>query len=151
MQPFPLSLEITPYEAVGSLRFGMTAPQIVSELAPHRSTREGACVCARFEDLGVRVYYGRNGGLEAVELRAPAQPTLSQQPLLGQTYRSLEAWLGSVEPNLKLEHSGLTSIELGIRLYAASARRFPDTPVEVVTVFARDYYRQYIASITPPP
>ena len=88
---------------------------------------------------------------EAVELRGPARPTLDGRQLLGHPHGPLETWFSSLDPAVKLEHSGLTSMGIGIRLYAASARRLPNTPVEVVTAFDRDYCRQYIASIVPPP
>lgn len=151
MQPPPsLELNIEPYEAVGSIRFGMTASQVRGELAEHRVEREPNTPCDRFEDVGIRVYYAADGTTEAVELRPPARPLLDGRALLGTPYRPLEAWLSTLDGAVKLEHSGLTSMAFGIRLYAASAKRLPDSPVEVVTVFARAYYQKYIASILPP-
>ena len=123
---------------------------IRTELEGSHVTREPNTPCDHFEDIGIRVFYAVDGSTEAIELRPPARPVLEGQALLGTPYRPLEAWFApSIQP-IKLEHSGLTSMALGVRLYAASAKRLPDSPVEIVTIFARAYYHRYIASILPP-
>jgi hypothetical protein len=104
-----------------------------------------------FRTLGIRVHYSSAGLAEAFEFRGPARPMLEGRNLLGQRYAELEDWLRSVDGGLKLEHSGLSCMMLGIRLYAASARRIREVPIEVVTVFGRDYRRRYMESLMPPP
>ncbi len=147
-----LHFDITPYESAGSIRFGMTSEQVRA----HLQTNGGAHtryseLCDTFDELGMRVHYRLPGAVEAIEFRSPARPVLDGRPLLQQRYGDLEPWLRSLDPSVKLDHSGLTSDRFGIRLYASSARNNPDAPVEVVTVFERAYYTRYIASILPPP
>jgi hypothetical protein len=150
MIPVALPLEVIPYESVGSIRFGMSSLEVRAQLHEYEVAGEKAGAIDDFFDLGIRVHYGVHGGVEAVELSKPAQPLFEGKPLLGVPYRPLEAWFGTIDAvGVKLEHSGLTSPELGIRLYAPSAKRLPDTPVEVVTVFGREFYKDYIASIMP--
>lgn len=149
MVPPTLELEIVPYESVGLIRFGMSSLEVRQELRGHALTREEAGTDS-FVDLGIRIHYGANGGAEAVEMCKPAQPTFEGRPLLGVASGVLEAWFGGLDDRIKLEHSGFTSSEFGIRAYAASARRHPNAAVEVVTVFARDFFRQFLLSVVPP-
>lgn len=151
MSTSALAFGIKPYDSVGPISFGATSAQVRAELAPHAPVREPTACCDRFPTLGIRVHYAADNAVEAIEFRGPARPTLEGRPLLRERYGVLEAWLVSLDAGVKLEHSGLASLQLGIRLYAASARRTPDAPVEVVTVFGKDYCRRYIASIPPPP
>lgn len=147
------SFEIMPYQAGGAIRFGMTSSQVRQVLHTDPRPRPPASPAGadNFDQLGIRVYYRLPDSVEAIEFNSPACPTLHGRPLLRQRYGDLESWIQSMDPGTKLEHSGLTSNALGIRLYASSARRNPDAPVESVTVFEKDYYRRYIESILPPP
>jgi hypothetical protein len=151
MLPAAPSFEISPYEAGGAIRFGMTASQVYDALRSQPAPRPNGSPADTFEHLGIRVYYRLPDTVEAIEFKAPALPTLQGRRLLRQRYGDLESWIRSLDPAVKLEHSGLTSDRLGLRLFASSARHNPDAPVESVTVFERDYYRRYIASILPPP
>jgi hypothetical protein len=148
-----LQFEITPYESAGSIRFGMTSDEVRAQLQINGGApqEKQPVLCDTFEELGMRVHYRLPGAVEAIEFRSPARPVLEGRQLLLQRYGDLESWLRALDPGVKLDHSGLTSDRLGIRLYASSARNNPDAPVEVVTVFERAYYTRYIASILPPP
>lgn len=143
-----IEFEIRPYESAGPIAFGMAMDQVRAMLAPHPVIRDRSS--DEFRTLGIRVHYSSAGTTEAFEFRAPARPTLDGHNLLGQSYGELEQWLASVDGGLKLEHSGLSCMMLGIRLYAASARRIREVPIEVVTVFGRDYRRRYMESMIPP-
>lgn len=144
-----LQFEIKPYESAGSIRFGMTCGEVRAQL--HCTAHAGpAALCDTFEELGVRIHYRVPDAVEAIEFRLPACPVYDGHLLLQQRYGDLEPWLRALDPEAKLDHSGLTSNLLGLRLYASSARNNPDAPVEVVTVFERAYYTRYIASILPP-
>jgi len=122
-----------------------------AELISQAGARAPSLPRDTFGDLGIRVHYGPRDRAEAFEFRGPISPTFEGRPLLRQRFGDLEAWLLSLDPGAKLEHSGLTSIQFGIRVYAASARRHPGAPVEVVTVFGADYARRFLLSIVPPP
>lgn len=143
--------EITPCEAAGAVRFGMLAAQVREQLGSTTTSPNRELPYDLFRNLGIRVHYGPSAGVEAIEFLGPAFPTLHGRRLLRQRYGELEHWIRTLDPNVKLEHSGLTSNLLGVRLYATSARNNPDAPVEVVTVFDKDYYRRYMESIVPPP
>ena len=106
--------------------------------------------CDAFQDLGIRVHYRHPDAVEAVEFGGPACPTFEGRPLLRKRYCEIEPWIQSLDPGVKLEHSGLTSNKFGFGIYAPSARKNGDAPVEVVTVFERDYYRRYMETIRPP-
>lgn len=144
-----IEFEIRPYEAAGPIAFGMTAEQVRTQLASHGVVHDR--MYDEFRALGIRVHYSSSGTAEAFEFRGPARPTLDGHNLLGQSYSELEDWLRSIDGGLKLEHSGLSCMMLGVRLYAASARRIREVPIEVVTVFGRDYRRRYMESLMPPP
>jgi len=146
-----LKFEIKPYESAGSIRFGMTSDDVRALLQAGRVHESRPVLCDTFETLGMRIHYRLPDSVEAIEFRAPACPVFDGRTLLQQRYGDVEPWLRSMDPGVKLDHSGLTSDRFGIRLYASSARNNPDARVEVVTVFERAYYTRYIASILPPP
>jgi hypothetical protein len=146
-----LQFDIKPYESAGSIRFGMTAGEVRAVLQSSGSHDRYSTLCDRFEELGMRVHYRLPDVVEAIEFRLPACPVFDGRRLLLQRYGDMEPWLRSLDPGVKLDHSGLTSDRFGMRLYASSARNNPDAPVEVVTVFEQAYYQRYIASILPPP
>jgi hypothetical protein len=146
-----LQFEIKPYESAGSIRFGMTSSEVRALLQAGGAQGSLPPLCDTFEHLGMRIHYRLPDAVEAVEFRAPACPVFDGRQLLHQRYGDIEPWLRSLDSGAKLDHSGLTSDLLGIRLYASSASRNPDARIEVVTVFERAYYTRYIASILPPP
>jgi len=141
-----VAFEVVPNESAGPIRFGMVPQQVEHRLGA------GAPTLPRdtFPSLGLRVHYGPESKAEAFEFTGPASPVFLHQELLRRRVGDLEAWLASVDPGVRLDHSGVTSLRFGLRLYAASARRHPHAIVESVTVFAPEYGRRYILSVVPP-
>jgi hypothetical protein len=139
--------EIEPYVGVGPIRFGMTREQvhatIVGERKPtlHRGREKPGDF---FPALELFVDYRAPGICEFVEfaLSSPLSPTLQNQAFLGQSYRVARAWFEASDPDLETHGAGLISKRFGIALYAGSAEKEPDEPVEAVAVFEKGYYDQ---------
>ncbi len=151
MKDAALEFPINPYQSAGAIRFGMPAAQVRALLDSRLEETNPPAYRDAFDELGIRVHYAPSDAAEAIEFRGPAFPTFQGRRLLNQRYGDLEAWFASLDTGLKREHSGLTSLEFGIRLFAPSARKRPEALIEVVTVFEADYVRRYIMSIMPPP
>ncbi len=141
-----IAFEVLPNESAGPLRFGMTPEQVERRLGAGAPTLP----MDTFPPLGLRVHYGPDSMAEAFEFTGPASPIFLGQELLRRRIGDLEAWLASIDPGIKLDHSGVTSLRFGLRLYAASARRHPGASVESVTVFAPKYGGRYLVSVVPP-
>jgi hypothetical protein len=141
-----VAFEVLPNESAGPLRFRMTQEQVERRLGA------GAPTLPRdtFTRLGLRVHYGPDSLAEAFAFTGPASPVFLGQDLLRRRIGDLEAWLASIDPGIKLDHSGVTSLRFGLRIYAASARRHPHAVVESVTVFAPEHGRRYMVSVMPP-
>jgi hypothetical protein len=81
-------------------------------------------------------------GMTRVEFAGPLSPTFQNQTFLGQPYRLARAWFEARDPDLETDGAGLTSKRFGIALYAGSAEKEPDEPVEAIAVFEKGYYDQ---------
>lgn len=75
-----------------------------------------------------------------MEFGGPAFPTLDGDALLGRPYRELEAKFAARDPSLTRHDAGFISPKFGVAVYAPSAEKEPDDPVEGVTAFAKGYY-----------
>lgn len=139
--------EIEPYVGIGPIRLGMTREEvhttIVEEREPalHRGREKPGDF---FPALGLFVDYRAPGVCEFVEfvLSGPLSPTFQNQTFLGRSYRLARAWFETYDPDLETDEAGLISKRFGIALYAGSAEKEPDEPVEAVAVFEEGYYDQ---------
>lgn len=140
-----MSYEIEPYVGVGTIRLGMTREDIrmlnlaERELAMRRGREKPGDY---FPTLGLFVDYRAPGACEFVEFFGPLSPTFQDQSFLGQPYRLVRAWFESHDPNCETDGAGLISKRFGIALYAGSAEKQPDEPVEAVAIFEEGYYDQ---------
>jgi hypothetical protein len=129
--------EITPYEGVGPLRFGMTRSQVRSLLGgkvttfrkgPYASTDTDA-----YDELGLHLHYDNGDRLECIEAWGSCPIYYKQASLLN---------AGTQEALERLAGLGLSSRyddgyfldDGGFALYA------PDDVVKAVTVYRREYY-----------
>ena len=75
-----VKLEILPYQAVAGVQFGMTPAKVREVLGnPERcfkKTPTSELETDAFDHLGIQVFYKQPGVCEAIELSAPAEPTL---------------------------------------------------------------------------
>ena len=137
----PPAWTIRPHAGVGPITLGATRTEIEAALG-RRSVpvdKGGVEPTAVFGDVIVHAHFDESGRCEAVELMPPAQVTLGGQPLLADSFASVERWLRRQDPELIVETDGVTSELLGVGLYAPLAREFPGRPPEGVIVFVRGY------------
>lgn len=138
-----MDFDIKTYVGVGSITFGMSAEEVRKVLqVTVEAVNKGSSGIPTdfFEALGIFVYYKQHEVCKAVEFAGPASPTFRSQHLLGQSYRAMEQWVKTLDPEVVLEDAGLTSYKFGFGLYAPSAKKEPDLPVKGVIVFEKDYY-----------
>lgn len=139
--------EITPYVGLGPLRLGMTVQEV-------HALVEGHVRQARLRDsdippdvlvgLGITVGYRHPCAVEFIQCAGSAQPVFQGRMLLGQPYRDLKEFFAVLDPAVQTDATGLRSSALGIALYAPSAEKEPDEPVEAVSLFERGYYDRYL-------
>jgi len=139
--------EMEPYVRVGPICLGMTREEIHSTMLEeqkptmHRGRQTPGDF---FPSLGLFVDYRAPGVCAFVEfvLTSPLLPTFQNQAFLGQPYRVARAWFEAADPDLETDGAGLVSKRFGIALYAGSAEKEPDWPVEALAVFEEGYYDQ---------
>lgn len=140
-----MTYEIEPYVGIGPIRLGMTREEVHAlmlaerEPALHRGSEKPGDF---FPTLGLFVDYRAPGVCEFIEFAGPLSPTFQEQTILGQPYRQARAWFETADPECEMNGTGLTSKRFGIALYAESAEKAPDAPVEAVALFEKGYYRQ---------
>jgi hypothetical protein len=138
-----ISYEIEPYVGVGPIRLGMTREEVRSLIEAERkpALHRGADKPGNwFPTLGLFVDYRAPGACEFLEFVGPLSPTFQGQTILGQPYRQARGWFEAADPGCEMDGAGLISKRFGIALYAGSAEKEPDWPVEAVALFERGYY-----------
>lgn len=139
-----MKLVLTPYESLGPIRFGMSREEVRAVLAvavhPFKKTPDATTLTDAFEAEGIYVSYDDQGDCEAVEVASPAEPVLDGETLLGQPFSQLRDRLKARGDELEVDASGLTDLTSGLGLYAPSAEKAPNDPIEAVIAFRRGYY-----------
>jgi hypothetical protein len=138
-----MDFEIKPYTGAGPIAFGLSVDEvrkILREPVEESDKSSTAIPADFFRSLGIFVYYKEPGICEAVEFGGPESPTFRGQHFLERPYREMEGWIKTLDPEVLLEAAGLTSHKFGIGLYAPSARKEPDRPIEGIIVFDKGYY-----------
>ena len=137
--------EIEPYVGVGPVTFGMSRQdvrRVLDSPVQDAARTDTGIPTDFFRALGIFVYYRQPGVVEAVEFGGPTSPTFRNRDFLGHSYREIEDWIRSFDPDVALDPAGLTTYEFGFGLYAPSARKEPDLPVEGVIAFQKGYYER---------
>jgi hypothetical protein len=139
-----LNLEIHSQDGVGPIRFKMTRAQVraLPELKLRRSFKRTPAAPTETDAFegGIFVEYDETDLCEAVEMGAPAAPTLQSRPLVGVAFEDVRKWLAGLDPKLEVDGDGLTSRALGVGVYAPAARKEPNEPTESAIVFRAGYY-----------
>jgi hypothetical protein len=139
-----MQLEILPYRGVGRLRFGMTVEQVrrivPATARPFIKGPGSHHPTDAFDDLGLHVFYRESGKCEAIELAAPARPTLKEKALVAIPFSAVKQFLSGLDSQLEIDESGLTSYSLGLAVYCPGHEEDPTEPVQGVFVFERGYY-----------
>jgi len=141
-----MDYEIESYVGVGPIRFGMSREDVRKAVTSPVETaaRTSSGIPSDFFPAdGIFVYYRQPGITEAVEFSGPCSPAFRGEHFLGRPYRELEDWIRKLDPDALLENAGLTSHKFGFGLYAPSAQKAPEQPVEGVLVFEKGYYDQH--------
>lgn len=141
-----MEFEIEPYGGVGPVRLGMTIQEVRHALGEEPTTTsksDTGIPSDLFSTRGILVHYREPGISEAVEFGDPTtSPTYQGQRLLSRPFEELQAWFESLDPGAQTEADGLTSYKLGVGLYAPSALKDPNEPVQGVIVFDHGYYER---------
>ncbi|WP_458648202.1 hypothetical protein [Sivoneniella epilithica] len=139
-----VKLEIEPYQGIAGVQFGMSCEQVRhalnSSVRAFKKTAIDELNTDAFDELGMHVYYKQPDGCEAIELAAPANPTFRGKALIGQPFSELRNWFRSIDPQIEVDETGLTSFEFGLGLYVPFASQSPNAPIEAVIIFQQGYY-----------
>lgn len=146
---------ITPYQAVGSIHFGMTRSDVrqilggsVNELTepflPDGISSEEINLQDSFDALNLQVAYKPNYPYPciAVTLYEPASLIFRERNLLNTSIEDLRAWLSLIDDSTELiENQGVVSYGFGIGLYTDDYELFKDEPPKSVTVFEEGHFK----------
>jgi hypothetical protein len=138
-----VELDVRPNQGLGPLQLGLKREELRRALGtPSRSFKkaEDSTLTDAFDDAGIQIYYDAHDVCEAIEVASPAVPILQGRELLGKPFSEVRDWLSSLDPDLEVDDSGLTAPSIGLGIYAPSAEKSPDDPVEAVILFRRGYY-----------
>lgn len=139
-----VKLEIEPYQGIAGVRFGMSREQVRhaldSGVRAFKKKATDELDTDAFDELGMHVYYKQPDWCEAIELAAPANPTFRGKALIGQPFSEIRAWFRSIDPQIEVDETGLTSLKFGLGLYAPFASQSPNAPIEAVIIFQQGYY-----------
>ncbi|MDZ4312322.1 MAG: hypothetical protein U1A24_17375 [Cypionkella sp.] len=136
--------QITPFEGVGPIKFGMTPEQVWRTLGKvpttFRRSPQAAFPCDYFQSEGTFCYYDSDGTLEAVEFGHPARPLLGTVNLLGAAMNNAVAALSELDPTLAVEVDGAIAHQLGVSIFAPLLKDNEAATVESLLAFRRGYF-----------
>lgn len=89
---------------------------------------------------GVFAYYDSGQMLEALEFSSLCEASLQGISLTTVMMGEAIDWLRALDPELRLEPDGATSIKLGVGVWSSTGE--PDEPVMSVITFGPGYYGQ---------
>lgn len=139
-----MAIDLVSYECAGSIRFGMLRQEVRSLFTgPARSVSSTMYTPVerdQFVVAGTVVEYDTNGRCVFVEVGMEADPRFMGRQLVSVPYRQIAAWFREMDPDIEEDGAGLISRRYGIALYAPSAKKDPDEPVEAAAAFVRGYY-----------
>ena len=138
-----MQFEIQSYVGAGSIQLGMPISKVrglMGTATPFRKSSDSKYPTDAFDDVGIHVHYDDTGAAEAIEFMSPSTPVLEKEWILGRPFSELRTWIAGKDPDVQVDGSGLTSLLLGIGLYADGVNKDPSLPVEGVIVFRKGYY-----------
>jgi len=139
-----MQLTIMPLKGVGDVKFGMSAEEVRSVIGANfrsfKRSAQAAFPCDHFPELSAFFYYDFEGRLEAVEFAAPAEPVVAGVKLLGFGFEDTCTTLRGLDEQTKKEVDSAVAYQLGISIYAPSAKNNPAAVVESVLAFRPGYY-----------
>lgn len=139
-----MELEIHPRQSVGGVFFGAN-PEAVSKVLGDKFTAfvrnpKVPYVEHAYDELGVYVSFDPKMTCNAVLVMRPSDALLNQRSLLAVPAQDAFAIIRLMDPNARLEDDSLTSVRLGISVYAPDIESEPEDPAKSVLVFREDYF-----------
>ena len=134
-------VEITPYVGVGELQFGMHCDE-VRELLGEAYRRidnrytPGYRLCTGELNLD----FSQDDRLIAVEGSVDAGFCCQGIVLAGRPFNEVYKALKALDPEIKADRDGATSLRLGIGLYVPTIKKSKKEPVQGVIAFRKGYY-----------
>src|SRR5208283_3578225 len=108
-----MKLQLIPYESLGPIRFGMRREEVKMVVSvpvkAYRKTPKSSTLTDAFVGEGIHVYYDEQDACIAIEVASPSMPLWRDRSLIGDPFSSSLDWLKSLDPNIVVEDSGLTS------------------------------------------
>jgi len=138
-----MRMDVNSYVGAGAVRFGMGREAVRAAMgAAHTCFKRvpTATESDAFDGEGVHVEYDVDGACVSVEMFSPSVPMFQGRRLVGVPYREVRDWLRSQDPAAEEDGAGITSRALGVGVYAESAAKASDEPVESAIAFCRGYY-----------
>lgn len=139
-----MSTEIVPNRGAGKISFGMTKAAVQAALGvPDREfvrSQFSPCVEWDYTRRGINVIFDRRASCAAVMLTPPTDARLGAVRLLSIPARDAWAALRALDPGARVEDGSLTSMRLGISIYAPEADEEPTDPAFSVLVLRSDYF-----------
>ena len=139
-----MDIDIKPLVGVGPLRFGMSVDEVRAMLGVHyvsfKKTPLSEFPCDHFEDSSTFAYYDKNGKLEALEFYEGANPVLNGYSFMGGLASEAKLRLDESGGTLEIDSDSITSLSLGVGVYAPDWEQDASQTVEGVIVFKEGYY-----------
>jgi hypothetical protein len=98
-----------------------------------------------FREAALQVEYGSDSRCISIQATSRATVWFRENRLIGAPFEKMRSWFEAMDPAVSVDGAGLTSHALGIGLYAESALKNPELPVEAVIVFVQGYYEKAAA------
>lgn len=134
-------VEITPYVGVGEFRFDMHCDEVCALLGEEYRRIDshytpGYTLCTGKLNL----HFNADDQLTAVEGSAAAGLCCQGIVLAGRPFNEVFKALKALDPEIRADRDGATSLRLGIGLYVPTIKKSKKEPVQGVIAFRRGYY-----------
>jgi hypothetical protein len=142
---------INTYEAVGSVRFGMTQAEVHEILGvPSKEIRRSLEISDHFNGSNMQVFYSNATLPVCVAVQFIYSPNYSSElpiPIFreknlldGTSLKKLKSWFESMDDSIEVNTDGITAYGLGIGLGSEDSRLFKNKPPQTVIAFVQGYY-----------
>jgi len=137
-----MEFKITSFKGAGNLHLGMTSSEIekIVGIAPKKFKKY---IFDKFDTdayEGFFVYFKEPGIAEAIEFNNKSTILFNEENLFGKSFGELKEYFQSIDDDLELESTGLTSNKFGIGIFAPYAESQPEDKPEGIIIFEKGYY-----------
>ena len=140
-----MDFQINSFVGAGVVKFGMSQSEVQglmgsNNVEPFKRNPSSDLLCDYYCDIGVFIYYNKFKFVSAMEFHEPANPIYQNVAIFKVTASEIYNLISSLDQNVDIDEDGLTSISLGIGIYAPNYEEDPCAPVEGTIVFEKGYY-----------